>query len=627
MNVNEAARLLREALAGAALTVRDGDGLSAGETAVVVLDSWTLASVTELAARARAAGATVLPVRCDGGLVLVGPLAGPAATGCLACAERARLDALPGRVPAGVPQTMGGTVPPQAAGLVAALASDVVTAGTTGVLWALRGEDLEVSAHRVLPFGGCAVCAPLQADAPRPVGAGRHPVSGSSLREDNPRTETAAQLRDALVDWRLGPVLRLYRWEARTLPLASAQLAGSAGLIGTGYGRAEDFAEAERVALFEAVERLTGMRPRGVRPHVYATRAELDPAVALDPALLGLHEPELERHPDFLLEPYSPDNPVHWVYGWSLTHSRDRLVPEQLVYWDSRGWFDGRRQRMLYDSSNGCGLGSSQAEAVLHGLFEVAERDAFLMAWHARTPLRRIAPPADDPELGRLIDRLGSMGHDLLLFDASNDFGVPVVLSMTRRRVPDPRLPDALFAAGANRHPVQAMRSAATEVYINVRNKADSRIAAFDRDRLLPMIDDPFLVRTLDDHVFMNALDEARDRYEFLLGGDSAAPWRELWPEPPPCRDLGAYLEEWVDRLASAGLEVIAADQSEPVTRDRLGLHAAKVIVPGSLPMTFGHVYRRTRNLPRLLEVPARLGRLPAPARYEDLPFHPHPFP
>src|SRR5690606_5728560 len=306
MNAHEPARPLREALTAAALTVHDGDALPAGETAVVLLDSWTLASVTELAARARAAGSTLLPVRCDGALVLVGPLAGPDSAGCLACAERTRLDSLPGPVPAGAPQTMGGAAPPQAAGLAAALASAAVAAGTTGVLWALRGEDLEVSAHRVLPFGGCEVCAPLPQDAPRPVVAGRHPVTGSALREDNPRTETAAQLREVLVDWRLGPVQRLYRWEDRTLPLASARLTGSAGLIGTGYGRSEDFAEAERVALFEALERLTGMRPRGIVPEVYATHGGLDPGVAVDPAVLGLHEPDLERHPEFVLEPYAP---------------------------------------------------------------------------------------------------------------------------------------------------------------------------------------------------------------------------------------------------------------------------------------------------------------------------------
>ena len=58
-------------------------------------------------------------------------------------------------------------------------------------------------------------------------------------------------------------------------------------------------------------------------------------------------------------------------------------------------------------------------------------------------------------------------------------------------------------------------------------------------------------------------------------------------------------------------MDVVVVDQSDPAVRDELGLYAAKVLVPGALPMTFGHVYRRTRGLPRLLEVPWRLGRLP----------------
>ncbi|MEU3406617.1 hypothetical protein ABZ766_22130 [Streptomyces sp. NPDC006670] len=43
--------------------------------------------------------------------------------------------------------------------------------------------------------------------------------------------------------------------------------------------------------------------------------------------------------------------------------------------------------------------------------------------------------------------------------------------------------------------------------------------------------------------------------------------------------------------------------------------------------MTFGHVNRRTLGLPRLLEVPHRLGRAAAPPRHAELPLHPHPFP
>ena len=73
--------------------------------------------------------------------------------------------------------------------------------------------------------------------------------------------------------------------------------------------------------------------------------------------------------------------------------------------------------------------------------------------------------------------------------------------------------------------------------------------------------------------------------------------------------DLSTLLAHYVDRL---NLEVIAVDQSDPVIADRLGLFSAKVIVPGALPMTFGHMYRRTRGLSRLRA---------------NGPLLPHPFP
>jgi len=83
--------------------------------------------------------------------------------------------------------------------------------------------------------------------------------------------------------------------------------------------------------------------------------------------------------------PYTPDLQLNWVYGWSQTDERAIAVPEHVAYWDAP-----RGARVVYECSNGCGLGNSLQEAALYGLFEVAERDAFLMAWYARTPLPRV---------------------------------------------------------------------------------------------------------------------------------------------------------------------------------------------------------------------------------------------
>ena len=148
-----------------------------------------------------------------------------------------------------------------------------------------------------------------------------------------------------------------------------------------------------------------------------------------------------------------------------------------------------------------------------------------------------------------------------------------------------------------------------------------------DRPGLLRMLTDPTEVRRIEDHVFLYTLPEARHRYEFLLGAEPL-PWQEVWTDPAPtATDLTTVLTDLVGRLGDLGLETVVIDETDPWVRDQLGLFTAKVVVPGTLPMTFGHVHRRTRDLPRLLQVPYELGRLPAPPALADLPLHPHPFP
>jgi ribosomal protein S12 methylthiotransferase accessory factor len=436
-------------------------------------------------------------------------------------------------------------------------------------------------------------------------------------------------MRAELVDRRLGPVERLLRTDGLPLPLAAADFTVDGGRQHGGYGRGSTVAEAERTALFEAVERQLGMRPHARRTALTASFDELGPDRAVDPATLGLPDPRYHAHPGYRLTPYHPGVPTRWVYGWSLSTGAARAVPEHVAYWGIRPAPDA--PRFLDESSNGCGLGNSIEEAALYGLLEVAERDAFLMAWYARTPLRRVAVPDDDPMVPHLVDRLDPLGYDLMFFDASNDFGLPAVVSLALHRDPGSAAPQAHFAAGAHPDPRTALRSAAAEVAVAVYAVAASirqHPDHLDRDRVLRMLADPTEVRTIDDHVALYTLPEARPRYEFLLDGDDPVDCHELWPDrPQPVTDLTRFLTDLVGQLADAGMETIVVDQTDPWTQHRLGLHAAKVIVPGSLPMTFGHVYQRTRNLPRLLHTPVRLGRASTVLDYADLALHPHPFP
>ncbi|MFH8368382.1 TOMM precursor leader peptide-binding protein [Streptomyces sp. NPDC018031] len=602
--------------------------------AVVWLAEWTLGVAEELSRHALGRPGPLVPVRFDGALAVVGPVLRPGAAACLCCAEYQRLATAGGRVPWQSPRLALAGVPSPALGeAIGALALELLeeAPADTATVYLVHNGRATWSTHRIRPVGGCAVCRPLPADTAdgvTPLPSGPRPLPDRTrLREENPRTGTA-DLRAALHDERFGPVRRLFRSEDSASCLTTAFVTDGRPVDDGGYGRAADFDHSERVALFESVERYAGMRPTGRRTLLRASFAALGPELAVDPERLGLPDPAYHGHPASLTVPYTPELELDWVHGWSLTRGRAVAVPEHVAYWDVPG---AGRPRVVYESSNGCGLGNSPEEAALYGLFEVAERDAFLMAWYAATPLNRVQAPPEDAEVALLADRAAVAGYRLVLLDATNDFGIPAVVAVCRYTGPHPDAPRMFLAAGAHHDPRTAIRSAVAEVVTNVLESAHRSLAdggPRDPERLRPMLERPELVVSLDDHVGLNTLPEAGPRLEFLFVDTPCRTVGETWPgAPEPVDDLSELLDATVRRLAGADLEVIAVDQTEPGLRDRLGLHCAKVVVPGSLPMTFGHVNHRTRGLPRLLDVPYRLGRTARPLRPRDLAIHPHPFP
>ncbi|MEV6238458.1 YcaO-like family protein [Lentzea sp. NPDC051838] len=482
-------------------------------------------------------------VRADGALVLIG--------GCPKCAEQARLPAIP-------ELKLKGLGAPAFQPLVEALRNHEDT------VIAIRTDLGVVSTHEPRPCSQ-TYTAPTETSVP---------VKQNELRTENELT-TVDNLKAATVDFRHGPVTSLYRSGDLPLATVTAELKDHAA----GHGRTATFEQAERVALFEAIERYNGMRPRKHQPTTEASFAELGDE-ALDPASLALNDED---------QRYTKDLRIRWVEGWSYSRNKPIWVPEQVAYWGAE---TPPEQRFVYETSNGCGLGNSLTEAVLHGLFEVAERDAFLMAWYAKTPLTRIELPQDQL-LAHHADRLEELGYELIFLDATNDLGIPTVLTLART---DEDLPRAFFAAGASPDPLRAMHSAAAEVVVDVE-----AYRAPEKD-LRTLLNDPYQVTSMDDHVAVNTLPEARTRYDFLVSDQPPKRLRDNRNHT----DLRQLLDSYAQRL-----EVIAVDQSDPHTADKLGLYSAKVIVPGTLPMTFGHRLRRTR-VPRLREV-----RNP----------HPHPFP
>lgn len=493
---------------------------------------------------------------------------------------------------------------------------------STGTMSLVNLRTLENSTRSVLPVSMCPTCGDLPEDSPATAAI---PLQASmKIGENHFRCRSIQELSTFLtrdyLDERTG-LLNNKRVDFQT-PFADVivNLPLLHGDEGTA-GRTNSYPLSEWTAILEGLERSCGMDPKGKRTVVHDCYANLESA--LHPYEVGVHSKDQYAEKGFPFSPFHPDRKMNWVWGYSLIDEKPLLIPERLAYY-SLGCSDG----MFFETSNGCAIGGSREEAIFHGLMEVLERDSFLLTWYARLPLRRIDPySCDDEELHLMIDRMREVaGYDLYLYNATMEHGIPCILTITKNLNTDQ--PDALnlmCAAGAHLDPVRAVKSAVFESVgmIAPLNKEFKK----NKQTYLKMLDDSSLVRKMDDHGMVYGLLEAEKRLDFLLKQNQPMQtFQEAFQQKQHHSDLTEDLQDLLHVFRQLDLDVIVVDQTTSEIR-RNGLHCVKVLIPGMLPMTFGHHLTRVTGLDRVLKVPKALGFVDRELSMEELNPYPHPFP
>lgn len=596
-------------------------GLADG-TRIAVSDGWSLDWER---AQWREAGAALLSIRLLADEVQAGPLwVAGTGSGCAACAEwRARLVGQhplagyldePGTAP-------GHGSPSRPEWLEVAL--DVLTARplTPGELIIVGAHG--TGRHRVPRSSACPVCAGPPPDPGLPPPPARF-ERVRALPDDPLRGAPAVLplnreiMRRRLIDARFGPVIQVMRDTKAPFAMSNAVLPGAPSL---GYGRALTFGSAEPVAILEAYERLGGQPSPGLilKDVPYEEVA----GRAVDPATLGGYTADQFAQPVCRVTPWDAATPMDWAWGHvlgSAARPGERLlVPAEIAFFRYKHATPAgapRQRRYFEDCSSGCALGGSLTEATLHALLELHERDSFLLAWHRAAPLPRIDPASvADPLSRELLDLITSRGYETHLLVATADIELPSVWSLAINTTGE--YPASYSAAGAGVDPEKAVRGALWELAQLVCEPPWWERAHAER-----MLADPWLVGDIDDHIALYSVPGALERVSAALGGP-LVPLREAFPGWPQCflepagGDVRGALDQIAERFRRAGLDrIIVVDQS---TRDHLdlGLRVVKAVVPGIVPMCFGHAQQRLLGLERLARVAPR----------GDIPYDPHPFP
>jgi ribosomal protein S12 methylthiotransferase accessory factor len=294
-----------------------------------------------------------------------------------------------------------------------------------------------------------------------------------------------------------------------------------------------------------------------------------------------------------------------WAPAIDLAHpERDMYVPAQLVYLGMR--VKDKREIVFQSSSTGLACGMDVDRAILSGLCEVIERDAFAALWQMKYAPRKLT--VTEASMKRLIPgvrhALEESPLDIHLWDITTDVGLPVVLALARNKN------DGTMSVGAsaNLSVEQAINKAVIEAlhgYIwghSIRTAGNPLPARAD-------------IKNPGDH-FAYFLDPSRQSsLDFLFNnGDSVM-------SSDASLNQFSEMGQLVQRLEQMGHHAFAADVT---TNDvaSLGFHVVRVLVPGLHPLLFGDGLISLDER-RLQRIAAYWGMGGVPVANAD----PHPFP
>ncbi|MFG3053488.1 YcaO-like family protein [Kitasatospora sp. NPDC048239] len=205
-------------------------------------------------------------------------------------------------------------------------------------------------------------------------------------------------------------VARLTGLDCLGLPVATA-IRPAARTLAASQGKGATDLLAWLSAAMEAIELWHVEQPRDIALRASAAEAGLSYPMSALP--VRVHHDALEQLP------------LDWVAGRTVADRTPALLPADLL---RRTPYGPLGVQILRATSTGLAAGNTWAEAALHGMYEVVERDALhaddLEAGRHRTPVD--PDTVIDPYCRSLLDRLHQARATVALYTVTNSYRLPV---------------------------------------------------------------------------------------------------------------------------------------------------------------------------------------------------------
>jgi ribosomal protein S12 methylthiotransferase accessory factor len=307
---------------------------------------------------------------------------------------------------------------------------------------------------------------------------------------------------------------------------------------------------------------------------------------------------------------------ICWTWGYSLVDQRWKCVPASFVYLPYT--FEPGESRIGPAISTGLACGTSIEEAILSGIYECVERDAFTIMWLNKLSMPLVKNIAGDAAIGRLFrEKFCTSNIDHFVCDITSDIGIPTMYTLTLGKSRLGMLACVGSAARLNG------KEAITKTLIEAAQGRPYVRYLLENDQEFDCGIDFCNVRSFNDHARLySSKPELIDHLLFVKQGRERDIYEiENISTGSIVQDIGLC----VRKLADKGLDVIVVDVT---TKDvaSVGFRVVRVMIPGLQPLHGDHNFRFLGGK-RLYQVPRSLGFTDDDTKEEEVYPWPHPFP
>ena len=322
-------------------------------------------------------------------------------------------------------------------------------------------------------------------------------------------------------------------------------------------------------------------------------------------------EKEQERHKNRC---FSGQSIFGWVRGKNLSTGRSTMLPAQRVFWN---YNRPEHEPFLGEfNTNGAAGSFTTEEAILGGLYELIERDSFLIFWLNKiTPSRINLKSIHDAQVQQLCDILREYNFNIEILDISTDTGAPVFLAgiFDNSGIG----PAISFGAASDLSSEKAIQHALLEAVLMYHVTRMKMVIGVDKPTQAIDFDDVMQA----DRGLIYADSDTAKKLDWMFNGAivDLKSIKERYPKHSTSESQLNYLRQHFKRLGNE-YDISYYQATHPLAK-ALSFVVVQVVVPALVPLYLSERFKGT-NFNRLHEVPRKLG-------YKNSKFpnqFPHPF-